>query len=157
MEGAQVSWVGPESDGYEVGDTGSLLAFSSASYAHVSWATGLNAGQTDLVSIDDLSTGHVASRDLLADSLDEGGLVSFSARQVMDTEGEAGVLNTMASMGHLTAFSSIAEDVLNQVTAKIRQDPSFRAVMAQLDDEEADALVRLATTCLVRDAFTDEG
>lgn len=156
VEGAKVAWVGPEVDGYEVGDSGSLLAFASGAYAHVTWATGSHSGETEIVSIEDISTGHVAAKDPLADSLDMGGLVSFSARQVMDTEGEAGVLNAMASMGHLTAFSSIAEDVMSQVAAQVRQDPSFRAVASQLDEDEAEALIRLATTCLIRDAFTEE-
>lgn len=151
-----MAWVGPEVDSYEVGDSGSLLALAGGSYAHVMWATGAHAGQTELVAVEDLSTGHVAAKDPLADSLEVGGLAAFAVRQVMDTEGEAGVLNTMASLGHLTAFSSIAEEVMSSVTAKIRQDPSFREVMAHLDEEEAESLVRLATTCLVRDAFTEE-
>jgi hypothetical protein len=32
-------------------------------------------------------------------------------------------------------------------------DPSFRAVTGQLDYDEAEAVVRLASVCLMRDAF----
>lgn len=155
-EGAMVSWVGPGVDGYEEGDTGRLLAFASHTHAHVMWSTGAREGQADLVAIEDLTTKRMAQRDLLADSLEVGGLEAFAVRQVMDAEGEAGVLNTMSALGHLTAFSSIAADIMTSVSARIRQDPSFRAVTAHLDDDEAEALIRLATTCLVRDAFTDD-
>jgi hypothetical protein len=148
-EGQEVAWTGPEQQGLVSGDCAQLLAFSGRASAHVLWTTGSRAGDTDLVDLLDLST----SSSLVEDSLEVGGLQTFAARQVYDSQGEAGVLNAMSSLGHLTAFPRIAEEALALVSSQIRMDPSFRAVTGQLDYDEAEAVVRLASVCLVRDAF----
>jgi hypothetical protein len=42
------------------------------------------------------------------------------------------------------------------VASRIRADASFRVVIADLDDDEAESVLRLASACLIRDAFTIE-
>jgi hypothetical protein len=152
-EGQGVVFDGPESEGIVRGDQGTLLARDGAHAAHVLWATGSRAGDTTLVWEADLAAVGRRTASLIEDSLEFGGLTSFAVREVYDTEGETGVLNAMAQIGHLQTFASIAEEALAMITARIRQDPSFREVCAQLDEEEGESLVRLASACLIRDAF----
>lgn len=155
-EGSKVSYTGVDMAGHALGDQGRVMAVSD-SVAHVAWDTGHLAGQVvpvydyDLVS---LSARHAVS-DALEDSLEVGGLVSFSVRRTYDTGGATAVLNEMAESGHLASFSSIAEQALGQVAHAIRHDASFRAVSADLDEEEAENVLRLASACLIRDAFGD--
>lgn len=147
IEGQEVTYAGLEDGGLAPGDQGKLLAIAGPGAGHVMWHTGRRAGDATLVETADLA------QDPLVDSLSIGSISTFAVRQTFDIEGEAGVINAMASCGHLAAFSGIAEDALNLVTARIRRDPSFVAILSHLDDEEGESVLRLAAACLVRDAF----
>lgn len=155
IEGQEVTWTGPSIEGHLPGDRGQLLSFAGRNVAHILWATGAFTGDVEIVDIVDLQAGRVAVRGLVDDTLDVP-LTSFAVRDVFDTEGEAGVLNQMAAMGHLGALTGYANEALDMVEAKIRHDPSFREVLAHLDDHEAEALVNLTAACLIRDAFEVE-
>lgn len=148
-EGSRAIYVGPPSpDGLSTGDAGVVLALASHTAAHLQVGS-----RIFLVETEDLTPqSHMASRDPLDDSL-EVGLSTFAVRQVYDAEGSTGVINAMAQLGHLTDFGEIAEEALAMVAARIRQDPSFRAVLASLDEDEGEGVLRLAAACLVRDAF----
>jgi hypothetical protein len=155
IEGQEVTWTGPQIEGHLPGDRGQLLSFAGRNVAHILWSTGVFTGDVEIVDIVDLQAGRVAVRGLVDDSL-EIPLSVFAVREVFDAEGEAGVLNAMASMGHLGTLAGIANEALGIVEARIRHDPSFLEVLAHLDDHEAEALVNLAATCLIRDAFEVE-
>lgn len=149
-EGQQVTYVGPSVEGLGQGERAHLLAFESKASAHIQ----VTSGNIYLVDLDDLTTARTAAaHDDLEDSLEVGGLSSFAVRDVYDNGGSIGVLDTMAQLGHLAAFSGIAEEALTMVSARIRQDPSFREVLGHLEPEEGEAVLRLAVGCLVRDAF----
>lgn len=156
IEGSQVSFTGWDSDELCYGDQGRVLAISG-SVAHVMWATGSCAEQVLPVYDSDLALlAALAEVPDLTDSLEVGSLATFSVRQVFDSGGEVAVINEMAEAGSLAVFASIAEDALTMVASRIRADLAFRAVMADLDDDEAESVLRLASICLVRDAFTTE-
>lgn len=153
-EGSKVSYAGVDGDDLLSGDQGRVLSISGE-VAHVMWATGSCVGQVlpvydqDLVSLG----ASEASQDVLGDCLDVGGLVTFSARQTYDGGGEVAVLDAMAQAGHLAMFADVAQDALALVASRIRSDASFRSVVADLDEDEAESVLRLASACLVRDAF----
>jgi hypothetical protein len=155
-EGSKVTHIGT---GELFGHTGKLLARAGHG-GHVKWATGPKTGCVTMVDIDDLvpaNATHTAAveRDELEDSLEVGGL-SFSAMQHMQVvEGTLGVLHFAADSGYLVNFGDIAEDVFLHTAGQLRQDPAFREVLAQLDENDGDALVTLATRSLLRDAFGD--
>ncbi len=155
-DGQKVSYIGPDDEGLTLGDVGQLISGGTRS-SHVMWSTGVRSGLMMLVDNQDLAPAGrsitALADDGLDDSLDVGSLDVTAARDVFDMEGEAGLLSVMAEQGHLSSFSSIAEEAVTLVSTRIRNDPSFRAVAAHLDDEEADRLVSLATVVLVRDAF----
>lgn len=153
-EGTKVSYTGMDEGGLSMGDQGRVLS-SAGAVTHVMWSTGSLAHQVTPVYDHDLASlgSQQAVSDALEDSLDVGGLMSFSARRAFDVGGEVAVLNEMAEAGHLASFSQIAEEAITHVAARIRQDASFRAVAADLDEEEAESVLRLASACLIRDAF----
>lgn len=160
-DGQRVSYIGEPRDGMEMGDRGQVLACDSHA-SHVMWSTGAKTGQVLLM--DNLDITPAGSRttaasvvdDGLDDSLDVGSLGVTAAREWFDDQGEVGVLNAMAEAGHLSSFAAIAEEARDLVAGRIRTDPSMRAVVAQLDDEEGEAVIRLATVALLRDAFGEE-
>jgi hypothetical protein len=156
MEGQGVIYVGLAGDGLQPGDKGRCLLRDDRA-AHVLWSTGSMSGQESLVYADDLAQEARQQRaaSLVEDSLEFADLQTFAVREVYETQGEAGVINQMAQLGHLTAFSDIAEEAIALVATLIRQDPSFREVTASLDDEEGESVIRLASACLIRDAFTE--
>jgi hypothetical protein len=138
------------------GDQGKVLVTDSR-VAHVLWATGVLAGDVSIVDHEDLRTGSTRSvSGSLDDSLELGGLTSFSSRQVWDDQGHIGVLNVMVEGGHLASFIDIAEEALGIVAHRIRHDASFQAIAGELDDSEAETLVRTAAAALIRDAFAAE-
>jgi hypothetical protein len=159
-EGQKVSYTGMDDDGLVLGDQGRVLLVQGA-VINVMWTTGACADDVtaayehDLVVMGRRATAAV---DDLGDSLELGGLSTFSARAAYDEGGSVALLNEMAASGHLSAFQEIAEEALNVVASRIRQDPSFRTVVAELDEDEAEGVLRLASACLIRDAFsTEEG
>ena len=137
----------------QAGSTGVVLALADHGSAHVQWHEGAQAGQVTLES--ELDLAPLSQREsLLDDSLDLGHLVTTSAREVYDDGGPAGLLNQMSEDGHLAAFASIAEEAVAFISGRIRVDASFRAVCGQLEPEEGESLIRLASFALIRDAFT---
>ena len=157
-EGGRVAYVGADAGSLRLGDQGTLLSVSGA-VAHVRWDSGAAGGQVSAHYETDLTT-LAPPREVVAcsleDSLEVGGLVSFAVRDTFDSGGESAVLNAMAEAGHLAAFADIAQEALDLVSARIRRDASFQAVLADLDPEESEDVVRLASICLVRDAFTTD-
>lgn len=146
-EGSHVSFVGSEYDGdrLTVGDEGKVLS-NGGSASHVLWATGDREGQITLT----------ANNDLLAaegQSVHHEALVSMAVRDVYDRRGNSGLLRVLANEGHLAAISPVAEEALELVTARIRDDAAVQEVLASLDDDEADGFVSFAALALMRDAF----
>jgi len=156
-DGQSVTYSG--ADGYDelfVGDRGKALVVEGA-VAHVMWTTGSRAGDVTITDIEVLSGSgdyEITVAGSLDDSLEVGGLVAFSARQVWDEEGPVGLLNTMVEHGHLASFLDIAEEALGLVAHRIRHDASIRAITANLDEDEAEVMVRTAAAALIRDAFS---
>lgn len=152
-EGQRVTYIGPEAEGGLLpGETGKLLMMASSNSAHVQ----MGNGAVYLVMTDDLVEARKqAVRDPLDDSLEVGSISVFAARQVYDIEGAEGVVNQMADYGHLASFSEIAEEAISMVASRIRQDVSFREVLSSLDEEEGEAVLRVASAALIRDAFGD--
>lgn len=152
-QGQTVAFTGNRGhDGEQLGDTGRALIVEGSSVA-VRWDDGRITTCGDF----DLAVQSRAGLASLDDSLDVGGLVTFATRDIYDEGGCLGVVTALAEGGHLGDFRDIAEEALALVASRVRSDPSIRAVTAQLDDEEGDAVVRLASAALIRDAFTEEG
>lgn len=157
-EGQAISFIGDEQAHPPVplGAHGRLLAFASHTHGHVQWIDGPRCGQVDVVGLDDVAPApkrYQASRDGLEDSLEVGPISATGARDVFDVEGPAGLLTMMASSGRLSGFDSLADDVLTHTEGLIRQEASVRDVLAELDDQDGDELVSLASRVLLRDAF----
>ena len=156
-EGQEVAYTGPANEGLILGDHGRLLVLSSGS-GHVSWETGSLQGQITPVALYDLAPARsvMTVQSDLDDSLEVAGIALVAARDLYDADGELGVINAMAESGHLAAFQDIAEDALALVASRIRHDVSFREVLAQLDEEEGERVIRLASASLIHDAFGSE-
>jgi len=155
-DGQIVSFAGDEGhDDLFVGDQGKVLV-AEGGFAHVLWSTGSRTGDVTITDTDSLHTGQQALTisGSLDDSLEVGGLVTFSSRQVVDERGMSGLLDIMAEAGHLSGFLDIAEEAIGIVAHRIRHDSSIRAITAELDDDEAEVLVRTAAAALIRDAFS---
>lgn len=151
-DGQRVSFVGtPAHGGVQIGDTGQVLSRAGES-AHVMWHTGSKRGEVTFEDIEDLvGQGHTAAA--VEEATTDEGLSTIAVRDVYDANGDVGVLNAMADAGHLATMQPYAEEALTLVEGRLRTDPSFKAVTAQLEPDEADRLVSLAAAVLMRDAF----
>lgn len=156
-EGDAVSWVGDAiPGGLSVGDTGTV-ASSSGESGHVLWSTGARRGKVDLVEEMDVVPAPATQRHAVVSSLrDSLGFETThtAAREVFEEAGAAGLLSAMHERGDLAGFPSIADGAAEFVSARLREDPDFGRTLAALDETEADSLVSLASTVLLRDAFT---
>jgi hypothetical protein len=150
-DGAKVAFVGHPSDGVEIGDEGLVLQAGNTG-SHVKWKTGAAKNTITLVGNDDLVINGSLAKHPLTDGL-EGDVVGISVRATFDRRGAVGVLNALNEEGHLSAFGQIAEDAMQMVASRIRQDPSFVEVLAVLDPDEGASLVEVAAASLLRDAF----
>lgn len=140
--------IGKEAD-LDLDDRGKVVS-ATPTHSHVVWRTGALAGQITLTANLDL----VVMRQPTDDSMD-GPLVSISAKAVYERGGATALLNAMVDGGHTTDFSVIAQEALALVQARIRQDPSFRSVLATIDAESGADLISLASVSLLRDAFVE--
>lgn len=151
-EGEIVSFIGePIHDTpVEIGDMGRVLS-AADSASHVQWRTGSMQGQITLMANSDLVIMH-PEYDGSSDSLDAP-IVTISARDVYDRSGPTGLLNALHVEGHLKFFEPLVQEAIERIASSIRDDPSFRPILAELGREEGDQLVSLATSTLLRDAF----
>lgn len=151
-DGDQVTYVGFGS-GPEYGDQGRVLQ-RTGSYSHVQWLTGPQRGRVEIYDNADLET--VASRrnsdSSIASSLDDSLEVAASMVDTYEEGGGHGLAVHLASTGYLAAYSSVAEDVLQQVTAVLQQDPVLHQLTAQMDPEESEEVYRQAARMLLSDS-----
>lgn len=149
FDGARVAYAGEEGDGLSVDDRGRVLV-AGMTGSHVLWQSGGLSGQITLTANHELTVLHGARP---CDSLDSGGLVAFAVREVYDQGGDAGLLNALNDEGHLATLGSLAEEALGLVAARLREDPSFKEVLAQLDPDDGAEFVAFAASVVLRDAF----
>lgn len=143
------------------GDEGHVLTTDGRN-AHVLWHTGVRAGQATLEDVREL----VPRRDLIQASLDDSlevgafdSTVAFQAvavRQAYDEGGPTAVLEQMVAEGHLSMLSDIGDEVYSLVTGRVRTSPHLRHVIAQLDEDEAEAVVMATSAALLQDLLKPE-
>jgi hypothetical protein len=126
--------------------------------SHVLWHTGTLTGQVTLHSNaefgDQPVKGHIEAS--LDDSLDVGTLAVTSARQAYDEAGPQGVLEQMSFYGQLGMLSDVADEAYALLTTRVRNSPYIRSVTAQLDEDEAEAVVHAASAALLHDLLVPE-
>ncbi len=146
-DGDHVSYAGPAGRGPAVGDEGVALSVSGG-VGHVMWRTGARRGQVDPVEADLLV--RLAAPGLLDDALDLPPH-KVAVREVYEAQGEAGLLAALGEAGALSGIAQIAVEVVEVAAARVRS--SLSPVLEQLDPEEADAVVGLATAACMREAL----
>lgn len=159
-EGSRISYIGDGGDGRVLGERGQVLAITGRS-GHVKWGD----GSITLMDLDDIAPLGVTTatfaagmpQDDLADSLDVGPIQATGVRAVYATQGGQAVLASLAANGQLGGFQAIADDARVYAEALVRQDPGVCLAVAQLDPEEGDELISLATSQLLRSAFGGDG
>lgn len=157
-EGESVSYIGMPYRGLQVGDLGQVLK-SAGQGSHVHWKTGSLANQVILVDRDDLVPARAeglmataASADGLEDSLDVGVPDQLSLPHLCAMQGPGAVLTAIAHANPSDLVS--LPDQIRQFTAeRLAATATMREVTAQLDDEEAGELIRLATAQMLRTTF----
>ncbi len=147
-EGETVAYIGEPNGVLDVDDRGRVVQ-ASGTGSHVQWTTGPSKGQITLESNLDL----VSMRSCGGDESLEGPLVTFAVRDTYDREGTTGLLNALNRDGHLAFFEPLAVEAVEMIRDNIRTDASFRPILSQLSADEAQELVALATSILLRDAF----
>ena len=113
------------------------------------WSTGTAKGQITLEYNHDL----VSIRSRGGDESLDGPLVTFAVRDIYEREGTTGLLNALNRDGHLAFFEPLAVEAVEMIRDNIRTDASFRPILSQLSATEAQELIALATSTLLRDAF----
>jgi hypothetical protein len=147
-DGQKVSYVGDDEQ-VAVGDVGQILTVAGR-HSHVVWRSGASSGEVTFTPNADLVV-QGAAKDW-DDSLDTP-LVAVSVRDVYDHRGPMALLSALSEDGHLTNFGAISEEALQFVAGKIREDPSMHEVLAQLQPDEAEEVITVATAVVMRDAF----
>jgi hypothetical protein len=147
-DGSLVSYLGTPHEGIQVGDQGQVLIRAGRG-AHVKWAS----GNVTLVDAADLQPViHQASmrHDGLEDSLEVGvPNMSTGLAHLCAVRGPSAVLATIASAAP-AEFASIADEIRVFASRKIQHALAMREVVAQLDDDEATEVLRLATIAIIQ-------
>jgi hypothetical protein len=152
-EGQRVAYIGEPTEVLSVDDRGRVVQ-AAGQGSHVQWTTGPAKGQITLESNLDL----VGIRQEVQGSDDDigGPLITFAVRDTYERDGTTGLLNALNRDGHLVFFESLAIEAVELIQSSIRTDASFRPILAQLSAGEAQDLIALATSILLRDAFSRE-
>lgn len=151
-EGSRVAYVGPGDHGLEPGDRGKVVS-SDGDASHVLWSTGVQAGS---ILFHDNYDIVVQGRQDYDEDLYGAPLVSTAVAETFDRYGPTGLLNALNEEGHLAVFAPIAEEAFAAVVSRIRTEPAFLEVIAQLGDEDGEEVISLAALALLRDAFGGE-
>lgn len=158
VESAKVAYAG-EDPFQEVGAIGRVLSLSGSG-AHVQWETGPKQGTIDLNDLNDLvetgrdSVQRTASKavfDSFADTLDIPSMPMLQVRAAYDEGGEEGLLLALSEAGRLSMLAEYAEEAVGLLATRLRQDPDFSMVLAQLDSDEADSMVGKVASLVLAD------
>lgn len=151
-EGEHVAYCGDgEPDcAVEIGNSGQVIKQASDTASYVRWLEGPATGEIVLLANLDLAVlrGTADAEPVVA-------MQAFAAREVYDRKGAGGLINQLNDQGHLSFFSELAADAIEYVAVNIKNQASFKSVLAQLSPSEADELLHLSATVLLRDAFGD--
>lgn len=154
QDGVKVAFVGSPGEPVAIGDQG-LVISGGRTGSHVKWRTGGRKGQIDLVANDDLVVGAALARDALADSFEVSLTADLGVRSVYAARGARGLVREMEAAGHLASFPSYADEAIRLIAERIRQDPSFREVLAELDPDDGDEVIEVAARALLRDLLRE--
>lgn len=156
-DGQGVTYAGSPRELLSPGDEGKILAISPT-YAHVKWATGAARNQVTICDPDDLVSS--ARRDevtaSLDDSLEFGGVTVTSAVEDFEEDGALGVVASLSERGYLAPMSDAADEAIALVSARVRQDQGVRQVLAGLDDDSGELVIRQAAAVILREALQDD-
>lgn len=148
--GDRVVYVGSDRDDATFGDRGLILS-ATAAYAHVQWTDG-GVGMYDLADLDTVSPD-LAITASLDDSLEVGTLVSLASAEEAYTEsGCEGLVAHLAMNGLLSSYASLAEEALQLIEARLRLNPVIHQLVAGMDADEADQVVRKTAMVLLQDS-----
>lgn len=142
-------------EGLRPGVQGRVLS-CTASYGHVQWLEGPCEGQVSTHLTEDLiptrgGDGYITAS--LDDSLEVASLISLaSAQEAYDAMGGQGLVSHLAVGGHLSSYSSLAEEALQLLVAGLQLDPVLRQLTASMDPEEAEEVYRTAAFTLISDS-----
>lgn len=145
-EGTKVAYTGLPGI-HKVGESGQVLA-ATPDYCYVRW----DGDVIDLVDSADLSVVGRRSVDVeaeLDESLDIG--VKEGVRDLYDQSGEIGVLDLLNSGGHLAVLTTAAENAYDLLASRVRHDPAVDEVLSALEPDEAERVVSMIATVLLRD------
>ena len=154
-EGSHVAYIGDdESDAPVVfGDEGHVIMAADGDGSHVQWVSGV--GREDISLVSNANLQEIKRAQARLDESLEVPLQAVAARDIYDKSGSGGLLNSLNKEGRLNFFEDIAQRVVEGISTSIRDEPSFRMILGQLSPDEADDLIYLATSSLLRDSFGD--
>ncbi len=151
-EGQRVGYIGDDPR-IGVGTEGRALA-TSGNNSHVQWSTGSRVDQVDLCSQHDLVV--ISGRPLGSDMDDamafDSPLVSEASVDAYTYGGAPALLASLADEGYASHLPDLAEQVMQFAASSVRNDPSFREVIASLDDDAAEAFVTHTVGMVLADA-----
>lgn len=162
-EGKKVAYAGDDPF-QDIGSVGRVVAMAGSG-VHVMWETGPKTATLELIDINDLvergSVGVTASGtpastsaqyDLSLEMMGPG----LQVRAALDEAGTDGLITVLAESGHLAVLADYAEEAVGLMAARIRQDPGFIDVLAQLDPEEQNTLVAKVSTQMLAECIEED-
>lgn len=146
-DGQRVVYSGDPYEGVEVGAIG-VVVQAGYTASSVRWADG-TFDEVAHHEIAPVSAARIAEdSDLLG-----GAIVGFNVRATFEGRGVKGVFNSLSKQGHLSGLEAVAEQLVAQFVAAVRNDPSYIEALNDLDDEDGDDLVSMTAVSLLRDAL----
>lgn len=159
-EGQLVTSIGDGSDGVTFGTHGKILALAGIEAGHVQWLSGPSTGRVHFVaSLDDVLApasrkvqAAYAAQDGWEDSLEVGPVSKTGAAYLMATGGPGSVIQQLASTGAFADASDLGEEALAYVETRLRHSAILQPHLAELDEEDREIVLRLASRDLLAQA-----
>lgn len=153
IEGSRVSYIGPEADGLTMGDHADVLS-AGPSASHVVFRTGSRINEIFFLDNHDLIQPTKVASSEWDDSF-EGSIFTSSTVTAYEQGGVKRVVAVLQSEGHLACLDQIRGETLDFITSRLKQDTSIRSVVADLGDDDGEAVVLHTAKLLLKDLLGD--
>lgn len=160
-EGQLVTSIGDGSNGVPLGSHGKILALASTAAGHVQWVSGGLSGHVQWIpeladavapASRKVAAALTQQQDGWEDSLEVGPVSKTGAAHLMATGGPASVIQQLASAGAFADTGEVGEEAIAFVEARLRHSASLIAHLAELDEEDRETVLRLASRDLLAQA-----
>lgn len=116
--------------------------------------TGAKQNEILLLKTIDLVAPTAANTNIVESAIWDTRLVTFAVAREYEEKGPKGLIRRLEAEGHLN--TDIGEKAITEASRSLRNDPSIREVMAELDSDDAEDFLSYAVKAVITEALQED-